>query len=102
MNKQYKDQIAPVPYDPTWLVELAKKQIPDKLKIIESLKLCTTIIGFCNCGCGDPYFIDPKSKEWEFDTDETLEREDGVDIILNVMRDKRVGAIETGEWDKKQ
>ena len=102
MKKQYKDQIAPAPYDPTWLVELAEKQIPDEKQIIESLRLCTTVVGFCGCGCGDPYFINPKSEEWDFDYNEILEREDGIDIILDVMRDKRVGHIEIGEWDKKQ
>lgn len=102
MDKQYKDQIAPLPYDPTWLVELAIKQIPNEKEIIDSLKLCTTVVGFCSCGCGDPYFIDPNSKDWDFDFNEVLEREDGIDIILDIMKDKKIGSIEIGEWHKKQ
>jgi hypothetical protein len=102
MDKHYQDQIAPLPYDPTWLVELAEKQIPDEKQVIESLKLCTTVVGFCDCGCGDPYFIDPESKDLEFDYNEVLEREDGICIILDIMKDKRVGSIEIGEWHKKK
>lgn len=101
MDKQYKDQIAPLPYDPTWLVELANIQIAEEKQIIESLKLCTTVVGFCGCGCGDPYFIDPESKDWDFDYNAVLEREDGTDIILDIMKDKRVGSIEIGECHKK-
>lgn len=101
MDKRYKDKIAPLPYDPTWLVELAKIQLPEKFELIASLKLCETIVGFCECGCGDPYFIDPKSDEWDFDYCEELEREDGIDIILDIMKDRRVGSIEIGEWHKK-
>jgi ABC-type multidrug transport system fused ATPase/permease subunit len=61
LRKRYKGKSAPLPYDPTWLVELAKEQIPEETEIINSLKLCTTIIGFDEYG--DIYFIDPKSVE---------------------------------------
>ena len=30
MDKNYKDHVAPLPYDPALLVELAEKQIPDE------------------------------------------------------------------------
>jgi hypothetical protein len=102
MDRKYKDQVAPLSYDPTWLIELAKKQIPNEKEIIESLKSCTTVVGFCGCGCGDPYFIDPESKDWDFDYNEELEKEDGIDIILDIMKDKRVGSIEICEWHKKE
>jgi hypothetical protein len=101
MDKKYEIQIAPLPYDSNWLIELAKKQIPNEKKIINSLKLCTTIVGFCGCGCGDPYFIDLESDDWDFDYNKVLKREDGIDIILDIMKDKRVGSIEVGEWHKK-
>ncbi|MDH3975423.1 MAG: hypothetical protein OEV42_14180 [Deltaproteobacteria bacterium] len=101
MKKQFKDQIAPFPYDPAWLIKLAEKQIPEETEIIASLKSCTTIVGFCECGCGDPYFIEPDSSDWDFDYNKILEREDGIDIILDVMRNKRIGSIEIGEWHKK-
>jgi len=80
---------------------LAETKIADKLEIIENLKKCTMVIGFCGCGCGDPYFIDPNSKEWNCDYSEVLEREDGVDIIIDIMRDKTIGRIEIGECNKK-
>lgn len=101
MHKRFKDKIAPLPYDPTWLIELAKKQIPDEIDIIDSMKLCTSVVGFCGCGCGDPYFIDPESEDWDFDYNKVLEREDGIDIVLDIMKDKRIGRVEIGEWHKK-
>ena len=102
MDKNYKDISAPVQYDPAWLIELAKKQIPNEAEIIDSLKSCTTIVGFCGCGCGDPYFIDPDSEDWSFDYNVELQREDGVDIILDIMKNKRIGSIEIGECHKKR
>ena len=102
MIKTFKDIVAPLPYDPSWLIELAKKQIPEEPEIIKSLELCTTIVGFCSCGCGDPYFIDPGSGQWDFDYNLVLEREDHIEIILDIMKDKRVGRIEIGEWSKKR
>ncbi len=93
LHRTYKDKTAPLPYDPTWLVEAAEKQIPEEQRIIESLKESTTIIGFCPCGCGKAYFIDPKSKSWDFDRSVTLQS-NGKSAVLDVMRDGRVGAVE--------
>lgn len=93
LHKAYKDKIAPVAYDPTWLVEAAEKQIPGERQIIESLKKSTMIVGFCPCGCGKAYFIDPNSKAWDFGKNVALES-DGKSAVLDVMRDGRVGAVE--------
>ena len=93
LHKTYKDKVAPLPYDPTWLVEAARQQFPDEREIIESLKRSTTIIGFCPCGCGKSYFIDPRSKAWDFDRSITLQA-DGKYAVLDVMKDGRVGAVE--------
>jgi len=97
---QRKIQHDKTSYNPEWIVELAKKQIPNQKKVIESLKRCTKIVKFCNCGCGDPYFVKPD--EWDFDHNEVLVRDDGVEVILDIMKDNKVGAIEIGEWHKKK
>lgn len=94
MIKEYNGKVAPLKYDPTWVVNLAEEQIPEETEIIENLKKCTTILGFCNCGCGSPYFIDPDSHEWDFDYCEVLERKNNYEIVLDIMRDKRIGSIE--------
>src|SRR5437667_3009920 len=94
LQKIFKNRTAPLNYNPLWVVKLAEAQIPEETKLIEALKNCTSVIGFCSCGCGDPYFIDPESEDWKFKENIILEREDGIDIILDVMKDFRIGAIE--------
>jgi hypothetical protein len=94
MIKEHDGKIAPVEYDPSWVVKLAEEQIPEEVEVIENLKKCTTVVGFCRCGCGSPYFIDPKSKEWNFDYNEVLERKNDSDIIIDIMHDKKIGSIE--------
>ncbi len=93
LHQSYNDKLAPLPYDPAWLVEAAEKQIPDERQIIESLKKSTTIIGFCPCGCGKAYFIDPNSKAWDLGKSVTLQG-NGKTAVLDVMKDGRVGAVE--------
>jgi len=93
LRKTYKDKTAPLPYDPTWLVEAAEKQVPGERQVIESLKKSTTIIGFCPCGCGQPYFIDPRSGDWDFEENVVLQA-DGKSVVLDVMGDGRVGSVE--------
>ncbi len=93
LHKTYKDKVAPLPFDATWLIEAAEMQIPDERQIIESLKKSTTIIGFCPCGCGKTYFIDPNSKAWDVGRNVPLQG-DGKSAVLDVMKDGRVGAVE--------
>lgn len=97
MRKRYKGKVAPLPYDPTWLIELAKEQIPEETDFINSLKSCTTIVGFCPCGCGAPFFIDPESIDWDPIPREaiTLYKKDRWDthIILTPMTDGRIGSL---------
>jgi len=93
LRKTYKGNVAPLPYDATWLVELAQSLLPEETQIIESLRKTTTIVGFCSCGCGKPYFIDPRSRDWNFGENITL-LGDGKTVILTVLKDKRVASIE--------
>jgi hypothetical protein len=100
LREKYKGKLAPLPYDPTWLVELAKEQIPEETDIIDSLKLCTTIIGFCPCGCGAPYFLDPESDDWELQEDISLfkpGRWGGTTIFISVSTNKRIASIVENE-----
>ncbi len=94
MVKHHEGKIAPVEYDPSWVVKLAEEQIPEEVEVIENLKKCTTIIGYCDCGCGSPYFIDPKSEKWNFDYNKILEKDSNGNIILDIMRDKKIGSFE--------
>ncbi|OPY88313.1 MAG: hypothetical protein A4E71_00524 [Smithella sp. PtaU1.Bin162] len=91
----------PCSYDPSWVVNLAESQMPEDAELINELKKCTKVVAYCGCGCGDPYFVRPHSEDWVFDHNVVLEREDGTDVILDVMKNGRIGGIEIGEWDKK-
>ena len=92
LRKTYKDKVAPLSYDTTSLVMLAEKLIPEENQIIESLRKITTILGFCPCGCGQPYFLDTRSRDCDFGENITLVG-DGKTIILTVTKDKRVASI---------
>ena len=81
------------------VIESAEDQIPkrtDKTDIINSLKLCITVVGFCNCGCGALYFIDPQSSDWSVEDNIVLDKEDhwGRGIILTVITGRRIGRLE--------
>ena len=93
LHKKYKGKVAPLPYDPTWLVELAKEQIPEETDIINSLKLCTTIIGFSTFG--DIYFNDPESTDWQTRNSIIIYKKDKweSEIWVTVSDDKRIISI---------
>jgi hypothetical protein len=100
MRKQRGGRITPLRYDPAWLVELMHGQFPERLEIIDSLKKCTAAIGFCTCGCDKLYFVDPGSDGWDFKENICLTTRRRYWIhrqlrIVTIMKDNRVGAIET-------
>jgi hypothetical protein len=84
-------------YDPTWVLELFRERLDpgchEACLILESLALCTHPVCRCSCGCGDPYFVDPKSPAWKFRTNVTAYRDHTL-VILDIMEDWSVGSIE--------
>ncbi len=79
-------------YDPAWLVQLAKDQYPDYKWLHESLEGCTKI----KSGC---YFVDPKKpnepgSEWQFKESITLVHPEKEEVVLDILKDGRVGSIE--------
>ena len=88
-------------YNPWWLVQLARKQLPDDWQLHEALAACTRAQANSCCSpkiCGYQ-FVDRSS----FNTDETsrrfagnviLIRQDEPDVILDVLADGTVAAIE--------
>jgi hypothetical protein len=81
----------------TWIVQLFEKELDlseeGNRRIIESLKKCTHPVCYCRCGCGDPYFINPKGPDWKFRTN--VVAYSGVDlVVLDIMQDWSVGSIE--------
>lgn len=84
-------------FDPSWVVELFSETIPadfpNKKNIIDSLSTCTKPVRFCACGCGSPYFIEPKTPQWKF-RGNIWAYKDHTEVILDIMDDWTVGSIE--------
>jgi len=84
-------------FDPSWVVELYRERLPDdypeKKTLLDNLKLCTKPINFCSCGCGSPYFIEPKTPQWKFRCNISAYK-DHTQVILDIMDDWSIGSIE--------
>lgn len=84
------------PYDPTWLVELARDQAPEHTWLPDALAACT------QCCCGTTaylYFVDPSNPNqpgaaWQFKENIILEHPIEGDLILDVLEGYRIGGIE--------
>lgn len=79
-------------YDPGWLVELAREQFPDDLALHEALLKCNKILN-------GAYFVNParpnkKGSEWQFARSITLEDPEKGEVVLDILKDGRVGSIE--------
>lgn len=85
-------------YDPTWVVELARQQYPDDLRLHEALAACTRVVRYCECGCGTPYFVElsPEmvGEDSDFGMRITLQREAATDVVVDLLPDGRVACIE--------
>lgn len=84
------------PYDPAWLVELAREQCPGEPALAEALARCTrarregrAYLHFVEAsGVGRP------GAEWQVERNVMLEsRREGA-VVLDVLRDGRVGGVE--------
>ena len=61
--------------------------------ILASLAKCSQPVGYCNCGCGDPYFVHPESPDWK--NGKGMSAYVGDDLwALDIMTDGRIGFIE--------
>jgi len=84
-------------YDPAAFVELFRTvlspEFPQTALILENLGKCLHPVAFCKCGCGQPYFIDPKSPQWQFMMNITAYSGSTL-VILDIMKDWSIGSIE--------
>ena len=84
------------PYDPQWLVELAREQHQDKHWLAEAFSKCTRAQ---TGGRAYVYFVDHSNpnkpcSEWQFDQNLTLDHPDRGEIIVDVLKGQRIGGIE--------
>ena len=84
------------PYDPTWLVALAKERYPDEEWLVEALSKCTRCMLESKAYI---YFVSPERpnqdrSEWQIVTNVGLySRKEGL-LILDILTDQRVGGVE--------
>lgn len=85
------------PFDPRWLVELAKQQRPELPWLAKSLESCTQ----CHWKRRRiyVYFVDPQSAnqpnaEWQYRETISLEHPQFGLLMLDVLKDNRVGGVE--------
>jgi len=84
------------PYDPGWLVELAREQHPEVVWLSDALVDCTSY------GEESPayyYFVEPSfpnqpGSEWQFACNVVLHHEREGEIVLDVLRGDRIGGVE--------
>ncbi len=85
-------------YDPTWVVDLARRQYPDDRRLHDALASCTRVVRRCDCGCDTPYFAEPSPDSMGEDSDFgmriALQREGGHKIVVDLLPDGRVACIE--------
>lgn len=85
-------------YDPSWILEMARKQYPKNRRLLAGLKGATKVVAaYPDCGEMCPYFVDPDSPEWQYAGTVEIKRKRGEPpVLVDMMKDGRVGAIEDG------
>ena len=83
------------PYDPSWLVDLAQQQLPDDDCLHAALQKCTEASGTIPY----IYFVHPRranrpGSEWQFEDNIILEDPEKGELVLDVLKDGRVGGVE--------
>lgn len=85
-----------VRYDINWLVELLEEQYPEKNEIIENLKDCKEGSWQSKAYI---YFISPDNpnqpdSKWQFKESIVLEHKTEGTIVLDVLKENKIGGIE--------
>jgi hypothetical protein len=84
------------PFDPAELVELARRTLPDEPWVAEALTKCTEALVATPYNV---YFVDSEEpnepgSEWQFRENVVLDSPADGDIVLDILKDGRVGSIE--------
>ena len=84
------------PYDPTWLVTLAREQLVDETWLPDALARCTRCLQKSDAYI---YFINPDQPnrpgaEWQFLRNLHLQHPKAGWLILDVLTEERIGGVE--------
>ena len=84
------------PYDPTWLVELAREQAPDCPWLPAALSKCTRRrwSGAAYMAFVDSVRPNEPDSEWQFVENIVLQHPSQGELVLDVLTEQRVGGIE--------
>jgi len=84
-------------YDPTWLVALAREQLPEEVWLPEALAKCTRCV---HESVAYIYFVDGPTNanqpgsEWQFEINMELHSPTEGWIVLDILKGQRVGGVE--------
>jgi len=84
------------PYDPTWLIELAREQHPEEAWLPAALAACTRCRRESDAYI---YFVNPDGpnkpgSDWQFDANLELQSPTEGWIVLDILANHRVGGVE--------
>ena len=84
------------PYDPAWLVALAREQQPDLPWLADALATCTraSLESAAYLRFVDPRNPNQPGSDWQFAENIILEDPNRGDIVLDVLKGHRVGGVE--------
>ena len=85
------------PYDPGWLVELARAQEPDEQWLPVALAACRRA---WQRSPAYTYFVNPShpnepGSDWQFETNIVLEHPTEGTLVLDILKGQRIGGFET-------
>jgi hypothetical protein len=84
---------APKPYDPAWIINAAKRELPSEFWLHEALARCTQAVSespayikFVNS-----HLANQSGSEWQFDTNIVLTGTDKGEVVLDILKEARPG-----------
>lgn len=85
-------------YDPSWLVELARKEHPNEHWLQEELKKCTQRL-LLSDDQAMVYFVNPQDankpgSDWQFDFNIEFEGHDKGGVVIDILKGRKIGAVE--------
>ena len=84
------------PYDPAWLVALALEQCPDLPWLSHALAACTqaSVESAAYLRFVDPRNPNQPGSDWQFEENIILEDPNRGDVVLDILKEHRVGGVE--------
>lgn len=79
-------------FDSSWLLSEAKRQFPEDYELHVAIENCKKVMSGC-------YFVDPSrpnrhGSDWQFERSITIEDTVRGDVVLDILKDGRIGSIE--------